>query len=79
MKNVGIFYVHLDYIFNSHLVNVMAILVYIYFGHFGIFCGHLVYIMAIWYIAPDFGLLNQEKSCIQTFTLMYIHSAYVHL
>jgi hypothetical protein len=29
---------------------------------FGIFYGHLVYIMAIWYIFPRFGILYQEKS-----------------
>jgi hypothetical protein len=29
---------------------------------FGIFWGHLVYFMDIWYIFPDFGMLYQEKS-----------------
>jgi hypothetical protein len=29
---------------------------------FGIFYGHLVYFMAIWYIFPRFGILRQEKS-----------------
>jgi hypothetical protein len=29
---------------------------------FGIFCGHLVYFMFIWYIYPRFGILCQEKS-----------------
>jgi hypothetical protein len=42
---------------------------------FGIFCGHLLYIMvicyilwpfgnlvAIWYIFPRFGILNKEES-----------------
>jgi hypothetical protein len=28
----------------------------------GIFYGHLVYFMAIWYIFPCFGMLYQEKS-----------------
>jgi hypothetical protein len=28
----------------------------------GIFNGHLVYFMAIWYIFPRFGLWYQEKS-----------------
>jgi hypothetical protein len=29
---------------------------------FGIFYGHLVYFMVIWYIFPRFGKLHQEKS-----------------
>jgi hypothetical protein len=29
---------------------------------FGIFCGHLVYFMVIWYIFPRLGILYQEKS-----------------
>jgi hypothetical protein len=29
---------------------------------FALFCGHLVYFMAIWYILPRFGMLYQEKS-----------------
>jgi hypothetical protein len=29
---------------------------------FGIFFGHLVYFMVIWYIVPRFGMLYQEKS-----------------
>jgi hypothetical protein len=29
---------------------------------FGIFCGHLKYFKAIWYIFPCFGVLHQEKS-----------------
>jgi hypothetical protein len=29
---------------------------------FGIFCGHLVYFIVIWYIFPRFGMLYQEKS-----------------
>jgi hypothetical protein len=29
---------------------------------FGIFCGHLVYLVAIWYIFPRFGMLYQETS-----------------
>jgi hypothetical protein len=28
---------------------------------FGIFYGHFVYFMAIWYIFPRFGVLHQEK------------------
>jgi hypothetical protein len=29
---------------------------------FGIFCGHLVYVMVIWNIFPHFGILYLEKS-----------------
>jgi hypothetical protein len=29
---------------------------------FGIFCGHLVYLMVIWYIFSRFGMLYAEKS-----------------
>jgi hypothetical protein len=46
MKGVGIF--------NGHLV--------LFYGHFGIFCDHLVYFMTIWYIFPRFGMLCREKS-----------------
>jgi hypothetical protein len=30
--------------------------------HFGIFYGHLVYLVTIWYILPHFGMFYQEKS-----------------
>jgi hypothetical protein len=33
-----------------------------YFRSFGVFCGHLVYFMVIWYIFSRFGMLHQEKS-----------------
>jgi hypothetical protein len=29
---------------------------------YGIFFGHLVYFMVIWYIFPCFGMLDQGKS-----------------
>jgi hypothetical protein len=29
---------------------------------FGIFCGHLVNFMVIWYVFPRFGMLYNEKS-----------------
>jgi hypothetical protein len=29
---------------------------------FGIVCGHLAYVMVIWYVFPRFGMLYQEKS-----------------
>jgi hypothetical protein len=33
----------------------------------GIFYGHSVYFMAIWYIFPHFGMLYLEKSCNPAF------------
>jgi hypothetical protein len=42
------------------LVNYMAIWSIVRL--LGIFCGHLVYFMVIWYIFPRFGMLYQEKS-----------------
>jgi hypothetical protein len=38
---------------NAHLV---------YFWLFGIFCGHFVHFMVIWYIFFRFGMLQKEKS-----------------
>jgi hypothetical protein len=29
---------------------------------FGIFYGHLLYFVVIWYIYPGFGMLYQQKS-----------------
>jgi hypothetical protein len=40
----GLFYCHLVYVFCDHLV------------HVGIFCGHLVYFVVIWYILWSFGI-----------------------
>jgi hypothetical protein len=37
----------------------------IFYGHFGLFYGRLVYIVAIWYMLWSFGIfspLHQEKS-----------------
>jgi hypothetical protein len=46
MKNVGIFYGHLEHIMYGHLVFLWIF-------------GNLV---AAWYMFPHFGILNKEKS-----------------
>jgi hypothetical protein len=49
LEMIGIFYCYLEYRYYEHLV-------YLFYGHWAI------YVVAIWYIFPHFGLLCQEKS-----------------
>jgi hypothetical protein len=43
------------------MVGIFLIILFIALS-FGIFCGHLVHFMLIWYIFPGLGKLHQEKS-----------------
>jgi hypothetical protein len=38
---------------------------------FGVFCGHLVYFMAIWYILGPFGLLYGYLVYFSRFGILY--------
>jgi hypothetical protein len=56
-RNLGIFWRPLELKMFIHFRVIGNIL-----RLFDIFCGHLVYFVAIWYIFPCFGMFYQEKS-----------------